>query len=87
MNLNEFKNMIESIPNGMDITVSDFAIIYRERKELKKDDKVVVWNYQNGARYKRHFSHFENGKIYCFASGGTSWTEVNTIGYNFFQKY
>jgi len=48
---------------------------------LKKDTKVLVWEYGDVKR-KRYFSHFSNtGLIYCFEKGKTSWTTTNTIAW------
>jgi hypothetical protein len=45
---------------------------------LKTDDKVLVWD--EGTKYKRHFSHFnEDGKIEVFFNGYTSWSSDGNI--------
>lgn len=41
--------------------------------KLAVDTKVLVWNHPNN-KAKRHFSHFEDGKIYTFDNGSTSFT-------------
>ena len=49
--------------------------------KLNKDDCVEVWNANTidpTITYKRHFSHFEDGNIFCFGDGGTSWTRTRT---------
>ena len=40
--------------------------------DLPVDAKVVVWD-NGGQKFKRHFSHFENGTLYAFDDGRTSW--------------
>jgi len=50
--------------------------------DLKVDTKVLVWNDNGNIKYKRHFSHFdENGKIYCFLQGTSSFTANNARFY------
>ena len=53
-------------------------VIY-ERDEVdwtnvKVDTPVYVKDSGSNAWFKRHFSHFDNGKIYVFNNGYTSWT-------------
>lgn len=44
--------------------------------ELEIDTKVIVWDEDRDKKHKRYFSHFdENGNIYCFSYGKTSWTK------------
>ena len=57
--------------------------------KLNKDDCVEVWNANTinpTITYKRHFSHFEDGSIFCFRDGGTSWTSIQTTGWNRWRK-
>lgn len=57
--------------------------------KLNKDDCVEVWNANTidpTITYKRHFSHFEDGSIFCFGDGGTSWTRTQTVGWNRWRK-
>lgn len=37
------------------------------------DTKVIVWDGEK--KYKRYFAKYENGKIYTFENGMTSWSE------------
>lgn len=48
--------------------------------DLKIDTKVIVWNEEN-KKFKRHFSHFKDGKIYCFNDGTSSWNATDNSGY------
>lgn len=42
--------------------------------QLEVDAKVIVWD-QDGRKYKRHFSHFdEEGRLFAFSLGHTSFT-------------
>lgn len=41
--------------------------------DLEVDTKVLVWVHPDNI-HKRHFSHFENGDMYTFDDGGTSFT-------------
>ena len=57
--------------------------------KLNKDDCVEVWNANTNdptITYKRHFSHFEDGSIFCFGDGGTSWTSNQIVGWNRWRK-
>lgn len=57
--------------------------------KLNKDDCVEVWNINTNdptITYKRHFSHFEDGSVFCFIDGGTSWTKTQTNGWNHWRK-
>lgn len=57
--------------------------------KLNKDDCVEVWNANTidpTITYKRHFSHFEDDVIFCFTNGGTSWTSIQTAGWNRWRK-
>lgn len=44
------------------------------RVDLKVDEKVPVKDKLDSEYIHRHFSHFENGKIYCFRDGQSSWS-------------
>lgn len=48
--------------------------------DLKIDTKVIVWNEEN-IKFKRHFSHFKDGKIYCFNDGRSSWNATDNSEY------
>jgi len=50
--------------------------------DLAVDAKVFVWGNGYEYRLKRHFSHFENGKLRAFDGGHTSWTGVYTSVWN-----
>ncbi len=57
--------------------------------KLNKNDCVEVWNANTVVptiTYKRHFSHFEDGNIFCFGDGGTSWTRTQIVGWNRWRK-
>lgn len=38
------------------------------------DTPILVRDFENAKWIKRHFAYFENGKVYAFDGGGTSWT-------------
>ena len=50
--------------------------------QLEVDTKVWVWSGKEGNKIKRHFSHFENGKLHTFVHGKTSWTGETTTAWN-----
>jgi len=50
------------------------------KKSMPIDTKVIVWDMDKNYKYKRHFSHFKNdGKIYCFQDGATSWSSDGSV--------
>ena len=66
-----------------------FEVPTKPLPKLNKDDCVEVWNANTvdpTITYKRHFSHFEDGSIFCFGDGGTSWTRTQTNGWNRWRK-
>lgn len=54
-----------------------FEIPKKPLPKLAVDTKVVVWD--DKLKCKRYFSHFdEDGTIYCFQDGATSWSSTYT---------
>ena len=54
------------------------------------DTKVLVRNNKDEEWEKRHFAEYENGKIYCWHDGKTSFTSdatIKKIGWNFAKLY
>lgn len=45
--------------------------------DLEVDTKVLVWS-DPEQKYRRHFSHFSNGRIYTFGRGRTSFTTLDS---------
>lgn len=48
------------------------------------DTPILVRDFEDAKWTKRHFAYFENGKVYAFDGGGTSWTSEhhgNTMGW------
>lgn len=45
--------------------------------DLEVDTKVLVWS-DPEQKYRRHFSHFSNGRIYTFGRGRTSFTALDS---------
>lgn len=41
---------------------------------VKVDTKILVKSYDDGIWRKRYFACYENGKVYAFDSGKTSWS-------------
>ena len=48
--------------------------------KLEVDTKVIVWDDENH-KFKRHFSHFKDGKMYCFNDGTSSWNATDNSEY------
>lgn len=42
--------------------------------DLEPGDKVMVRMGNEASWLRRHFSHFEDGAIWCYKDGGTSWS-------------
>ena len=49
--------------------------------QLKVDSKVIVWNDER-FKFRRHFSHFKDGIIYCFCDGTSSWNNTGASDWN-----
>lgn len=47
---------------------------YSPWDDVAVDTKVLVRNYGCNAWCNRYFAKYENGKVYAFDSGGTSWS-------------
>lgn len=45
-----------------------------DRSKVPVDTPILVRDFEDAKWIKRHFAYFENGKVYAFDSGGTSWT-------------
>ena len=55
-----------------------FGIPEAPLPQLEVDAKVIVWD-QDGKKYKRHFSHFdEEGRMFAFNYGHTSFTSESS---------
>lgn len=50
--------------------------------DLPVDAKVLVWLDGSRDKYRRHFSHFENGGCHTFCGGHTSWTGGTTTAWD-----
>jgi hypothetical protein len=60
--------------------------------KLTKDTKVLVWDendlFNKSRKHKRYFSHFsEDGKIYCYEQGCTSWSATTTQVWDNWELY
>lgn len=54
---------------------------YKEKEigwsKVPVDTSIIVWRYENGEKYKRHFAYFKENKIYAWNDGRTSYTASN----------
>lgn len=60
----------------------------QHRPQLKKDDKVLVWDCPGDKRRPRHFSHWApDGRINAFANGDTSFSSIRgkTNSWNYYE--
>ena len=66
-----------------------FEIPEKPLPQLEVDAKVFVWD-QEGRKYKRHFSHFdEEGRMFAFNNGQTSFSSESDpeIGVTAWDKW
>lgn len=47
--------------------------------KVKVDTPILVSNYKGYDWVKRYFAKFEDGKIYVWTNGGTSWTKDSVM--------
>lgn len=50
--------------------------------KVEVDTKIFVRMSGNGKWTKRHFAKYEDGKVYAFKNGETSWTAHSSIYWN-----
>lgn len=51
--------------------------------EVEVDTPLLVRNYINGEWSKRYFAKYEDGKIYTWINGRTSWNETGIYAWNY----
>lgn len=49
--------------------------------EVAVDTPIYAKLYDNAAWSKYHFAKYENGKVYCWTNGTTSWTKGDASAY------
>ena len=45
--------------------------------KVKVDTPILVKSEEKNPGYRRYFAKFEDGKVYAWVNGGTSWTRTN----------
>ena len=45
--------------------------------KVEVDTPILVTNFEDGKCLKRYFAKFEDGKVYAWVDGGTSWSSDN----------
>ena len=45
--------------------------------KVEVDTPILVTNFEDGKWRKRYFAKFEDGKVYAWVDGGTSWSSDN----------
>ena len=60
-----------------DVHDDDLVSEYSKWLDVKVDTPVLVWEGVRHKKYKRHFSHYKDGKIFAFNDGKTSWSVDN----------
>ena len=45
--------------------------------KVKVDTPILVKSEEKNLGYRRYFAKFEDGKVYAWVNGGTSWTRTN----------
>lgn len=50
-------------------------------EDVAVDTKILVRDWDDQEWYHRYFSHYDNGQVYAFDSGATSWSssKLNTV--------
>ena len=51
--------------------------------KVKVDTPLLVRNYKNGEWSKRYFAKYEDGKVYTWINGRTSWNETGIYAWNY----
>ena len=51
--------------------------------KVKVDTALLVRNYKNGEWYKRYFAKYEDGNIYAWINGRTSWNETGIYAWKY----
>ena len=51
--------------------------------KIKVDTPILVRQGKNGEWLERHFAKYENGDVYAWVDGQTSWTEVDEIKWKY----
>ncbi len=51
--------------------------------KIKVDTQLLVRNYKNGEWSKRYFAKYEDGKVYAWCNGRTSWNETSVYAWNY----
>lgn len=63
-----YKDDLTNIDNLMDL------VPYSDWEDVPVDTKVFVKDFEDNEWIPRHFSHFENGYVFTFVNGATSFT-------------
>lgn len=51
--------------------------------KVEVDTPLLVRNYKNGEWYKRYFAKYEDGKVYAWCNGRTSWNETGIYAWRY----
>ena len=51
--------------------------------EVEIDTQILVRNFKNGEWSKRYFAKYEDGKVYTWINGRTSWNETGIYAWNY----
>lgn len=51
--------------------------------KVEVDTPLLVRNYKNGEWYKRYFAKYEDGKVYAWLNGRTSWNETSIYAWKY----
>lgn len=51
--------------------------------KVEVDTPILVRNHEDNEWIKRHFAKYENGRVYAFCDGYTSWTTKTTLSWKF----
>ena len=51
--------------------------------EVEVDTPILVTHYEDEEWHKRYFAKYENGDVYAWDNGRTSWTENDVTAWNY----
>ena len=66
----------EDLLDGRNYIVIEDHIDVVDWSKVPVDTKVIVWERESGTKHCRYFARYENGKVYTWDMGATSWSSA-----------
>ena len=77
--------------NSFNLHISELAEMNFEEdidwSKVPVDTKILVRNYKENKWKKRYFAKYENGTVYAWYNGGTSYSQSDTIDWDCAKLY